>query len=159
MLLNNKILTSIACGTIGATIMTPMPSQAISMAPSFQSITAPLSSQDWDLKIEKVLPNYKTPVASIYYGDASWYGPGFYGNRTANGEVYRSGSMTAAHKYLPFGTRVRVTNLNNGRSAVLRINDRGPYIGGRIIDLSETAAGVLGVRSSGVAPVKVQVVN
>ena len=159
MLLNNKILTAIACGTIGATIMTPMPSQAILMAPSIESLTTPMRSQEWDLKIEKVLPNYRAPVASSQYGDASWYGPGFYGNRTANGEVYRPGTMTAAHKYLPFGTRVRVTNLNNGRSTILRINDRGPYVGGRIIDLSETAAGVLGVRSSGVAPVKVQVVN
>lgn len=159
MLFNNKILTSIACGTIGATLMTPMPTQAILMAPSVQSINAPMSSQDWDRKFEKVLPNYKAPVARTYYGDASWYGPGFYGNRTANGEVYRPGTMTAAHKHLPFGTRVRVTNLNNGRSAVLRINDRGPFVGGRIIDLSETAASELGLRSAGVGPVKVQVLN
>ena len=159
MLLNNKILTAIACGTIGATMLTPMPSQAISMAPSMQSITDPMDSQDWNLKIEKVLPIYKLPLASVQYGDASWYGPGFYGNSTANGEVYRPGTMTAAHKHLPFGTRVRVTNLNNGRSAVLRINDRGPYSGGRIIDLSETAAGILGVKHSGVAPVKVQVLD
>ncbi|QGT54601.1 septum-associated rare lipoprotein A [Synechococcus phage B3] len=159
MLFNNKILTSIVCGTIGATALSPIPTQAISVTSSIESMTAPAKSQDWYLKLEKVLPNYKAPTASAQYGNASWYGPGFYGNRTANGEVYRPGSMTAAHKYLPFGTRVLVTNLNNGRSAVLRINDRGPFYGGRIIDLSETAAGVLGLKSPGVGPVKVKVLN
>jgi rare lipoprotein A len=67
--------------------------------------------------------------------------------------------MTAAHRYLPMGTRVRVTNLNNGRTAVVRINDRGPYIGGRIIDLGEGAASVLGVKSTGVAQVRLEVLN
>lgn len=94
-----------------------------------------------------------------YTGEASWYGPGFYGNRTANGEVFRPGTMTAAHRYLPFGTRVRVTNLDNGRSTVVRINDRGPYYGGRIIDLAHGAAQRLGLTSSGVARVKLQVLN
>lgn len=93
------------------------------------------------------------------FGQASWYGPGFYGNRTANGEIFRPGTMTAAHRYLPFGTRVRVTNVNNGRSVVVRINDRGPYHGGRIIDLAEEAATQLGLKSSGVADVRLQVLN
>lgn len=90
---------------------------------------------------------------------ASWYGPGFYGNRTANGEIFNAGAMTAAHRSLPFGTRVRVTNLNNGRSVVVRINDRGPFVGGRVIDLSEGAASRIGLTSSGVAPVSLQVLN
>lgn len=92
-------------------------------------------------------------------GMASWYGPGFHGNRTANGEVYNQNSLTAAHKHLPFGTRVRVTNRQNGRSVVVRINDRGPYIGGRIIDLSAAAARMVGVMQSGVAPVRVEVLD
>lgn len=92
-------------------------------------------------------------------GTASWYGPGFYGGRTANGEVFRPGSMTAAHRSLPFGTLVRVTNLNNGRTAVVRINDRGPFHGGRIIDLAQGAASQLGVTSSGTAQVKLEVMN
>jgi rare lipoprotein A len=90
-------------------------------------------------------------------GQASWYGPGFYGNRTASGEILRPGTYTAAHRSLPFGTRVRVTNLNNGRSAVVRINDRGPFTGGRIIDLAHGAASDLGVTSSGLATVRLEV--
>lgn len=90
---------------------------------------------------------------------ASWYGPGFYGNRTANGEVFTGRDMTAAHRTLPFGTRVRVTNLNNGRSTVVRVNDRGPFIGGRVIDLSEAAASRLGMISSGTAPVRLEVLR
>jgi rare lipoprotein A len=90
-------------------------------------------------------------------GQASWYGPGFYGNRTASGEVLRPGTYTAAHRSLPFGTRVRVTNLNSGRSAVVRINDRGPFTGGRIIDLAHGAASDLGVTSSGLATVRLEV--
>lgn len=92
-------------------------------------------------------------------GQASWYGPGFYGNRTANGEVFRPGTMTAAHRTLPFGTRVRVTNLNNGRVAVVRINDRGPFHGNRVIDLGHGAAKELGVLSSGIARVKLEVLR
>ncbi|WP_369795464.1 septal ring lytic transglycosylase RlpA family protein [Synechococcus sp. GFB01] len=92
-------------------------------------------------------------------GKASWYGPGFYGNRTANGEVFRPGTMTAAHRTLPFGTRVRVTNLNNGRTAVVRINDRGPFHGSRVIDLAHGAATQLGVVSSGLARVKLEVLQ
>lgn len=98
-------------------------------------------------------------LASVSQGTASWYGPGFYGNRTASGEVFRPGTMTAAHRSLPFGTRVRVTNLNNGRSAVVRINDRGPFHGGRVIDLAQGAAQELGVTSSGVAPVRLEVIR
>ena len=98
-------------------------------------------------------------VASVSKGQASWYGPGFYGNRTANGEVLRRGTLTAAHRSLPFGTRVRVTNLWNGRSAVVRINDRGPFHGHRVIDLAHGAADELGVVSSGVAQVKLEVLR
>ncbi|MFM7314862.1 MAG: septal ring lytic transglycosylase RlpA family protein, partial [Cyanobium sp.] len=97
--------------------------------------------------------------AAVATGQASWYGPGFYGNRTASGEVLRPGTLTAAHPTLAFGTRVRVTNLWNGRTAVVRINDRGPFHGGRIIDLAHGAAQQLGVTSSGTAQVKIEVMN
>jgi rare lipoprotein A (peptidoglycan hydrolase) len=90
---------------------------------------------------------------------ASWYGPGFHGNRTASGEIFNKHALTAAHPYLPFGTRVRVTNVRNGRSAILRVNDRGPYVGGRVIDVSYAAAKRLGMLSSGVAPVRIQVLR
>lgn len=99
------------------------------------------------------------PVRFSLRGMASWYGPGFHGNRTANGETYNQHAMTAAHRSLPFGTRVRVTNTRTGRSVVVRINDRGPYVGGRVLDLSAAAARVLGMMGSGVAPVRVEILN
>ena len=98
-------------------------------------------------------------VISTHSGEASWYGPGFYGNRTASGEVYRKGTMTAAHRTLPFGTRVRVTNLWNGRIAVVRINDRGPFVGHRVIDLGHGAAHELGLVNSGIAQVRLEVLR
>nr|WP_279231558.1 septal ring lytic transglycosylase RlpA family protein [Thermus thalpophilus] len=81
-------------------------------------------------------------------GLAVWYGPGFHGKRTASGEVYNMHALTAAHPSLPFGTRVRVTNLKNGRSVVVRINDRGPFGGRYIIDLSYAAAKAIGALSA-----------
>lgn len=78
-------------------------------------------------------------------GKASWYGPGFHGRRTASGERFNQNVMTAAHRRLPFGTLVRVTSRHTGRSVVVRINDRGPFIGGRIIDLTRASARSLGL--------------
>jgi len=104
-------------------------------------------------------PSLERNVRSVSRGQASWYGPGFYGNRTASGEVLRRGSLTAAHRHLPFGTKVRVTNLHNGRSAVVRINDRGPFHGNRVIDLAHGAASELGVVASGIANVKLEVLQ
>jgi len=89
-------------------------------------------------------------------GLASWYGGKFQGRPTASGEIYDAARMTAAHKSLPFGTVVRVTNLENGREAMVRINDRGPFVTGRIIDLSRAAALALGMAGSGVARVRVE---
>jgi rare lipoprotein A (peptidoglycan hydrolase) len=86
---------------------------------------------------------------------ASWYGPGFQGRTTSTGERFNENAMTAASKTLPLGSHVRVTNPNNGRSVVVRINDRGPYVHGRSIDLSKAAAERLGIKEQGVAPVEV----
>jgi rare lipoprotein A len=94
-------------------------------------------------------------TGQIEQGEASWYGPGFNGQVAASGEVYDQRAMTAAHKTLPFGTIVRVYSSATARCAFVRINDRGPYIDGRIIDLSEAAAEQIGM--SGVAPVQVEV--
>ena len=94
-----------------------------------------------------------------YEGRASWYGPGFAGRRTANGEIFDPSQLTAAHKTLPFGTQVRVTNLNNGRSTLVRINDRGPFKPGRIIDLSRAAAEQIGMIGSGTAPVQLELIT
>ena len=89
-------------------------------------------------------------------GEASWYGPGLYGRKTASGEVLRPGTMTAAHRTLPFGTCLRVTNLENGRVVEVRVNDRGPYAAGRILDVSESAARTLGMHGKGVTRVRLE---
>ncbi len=89
-------------------------------------------------------------------GLASFYG---YRSKTANGEMMNPDAMTAAHKTLPFGTRVRVTAVRTGRSVIVRINDRGPFIKGRIIDVSTGAARALGITGAGVAPVEVDIVS
>ncbi|HLL24263.1 MAG TPA: septal ring lytic transglycosylase RlpA family protein [Kofleriaceae bacterium] len=89
-------------------------------------------------------------------GKASWYGGRHHGGPTASGERFNKRAMTAAHRSLPFGTRVRVTNLRNGRSVTVRINDRGPFTRGRIIDLSEAAAEKLDMIEAGVVPVRLE---
>ena len=89
-------------------------------------------------------------------GPASWYGNPFHGRKTANGETYNMNEMTAAHKELPLGTRVEVTNLSNGRKVVVRINDRGPFHGNRVLDLSRAAAQELGTLNAGVAQVQIR---
>ena len=102
-------------------------------------------------------------TASVAWADdvgiASWYGPGFHGKTTANGETFDTNALTAAHKSLPFGTMVRVTHLLNGTSVVVRINDRGPFIPGRIIDLSKAAAREIDMISSGTARVRIQALS
>lgn len=98
-------------------------------------------------------------VVQTLTGTASWYGGKFHGRRTANGETYNQHALTAAHRYLPFGTEVVVTNQNNGRSVVVRINDRGPFSGGRIIDLSRQAANQIGMVNAGTARVTVEVIG
>ncbi|SMF78971.1 rare lipoprotein A [Azospirillum oryzae] len=90
-------------------------------------------------------------------GIASWYGPGFHEKATANGEIYDQNELTAAHKTLPMPSLVRVTNLDNGRSIVVRVNDRGPYANGRIIDMSRRGAQLLGFDGPGTAKVRVQI--
>ena len=131
----------------------------------------------------KPSPNRKTPaqvgtykvgnpyrVGSVWYypeenfqyaetGIASWYGPDFHGGRTANGEMYDQNEMTAAHRTLQMPSYVRVTNLDNGRAVVVRINDRGPYLRGRVIDVSKRAADLLGFIGKGTARVKIEVLG
>ncbi len=96
-----------------------------------------------------------------YYevGIASWYGPGFDGNLTANGEVYDMYGVSAAHKFLPFGTVVRVVEFDTRRSIIVRINDRGPFVDGRIIDLSKGAAEELGIVDKGITKVGLRIVR
>lgn len=103
------------------------------------------------------LPAPTSPIGFTEEGIASWYGPGFHGKRTANGERYDMYQLTAAHKTLPFGSIVRVERLDGAQSVIVRINDRGPFIPGRIIDLSYGAARALGIISSGTTGVRLTV--
>jgi rare lipoprotein A len=110
------------------------------------------------------LPKFQPQIAVAnarltFRGIASYYGYDWAGNKTASGQRFNPEAMTAAHRSLPFGTRVRVTNTRNGRSVVVRINDRGPYIRGRVIDLSSGAARIIGMMGSGIAPVKIEVLG
>ncbi len=104
---------------------------------------------------------YPIPSAEGYReeGVASWYGRPFHGKKTASGEIYNMYALTAAHRILPLGTHVRVTNLQNGRSVRVRINDRGPFVRGRIIDLSFSAAKKIGLVGRGTAPVRVEAIG
>lgn len=92
-------------------------------------------------------------------GIASWYGGKFQGRLTANGEVFDTNELTAAHRELPFHTRVRVTNITNGKSVEVRINDRGPFVDDRVIDLSRAAAEAIGITATGIGPVVLEVID
>ncbi len=96
---------------------------------------------------------------TVQYGKASWYGDKEHGNKTANGETFNRYSLTAAHKEIPFQSVVMVTNLENGKKVKVRINDRGPFVRGRVIDLSYAAAKKIGLIKSGVAEVKIEVLS
>lgn len=99
------------------------------------------------------------PTASASDGMASYYGKRFHGRRTASGQRFDQHAMTAAHRTLRFGTKVRVTNVRSGRSVIVTINDRGPFVRGRVIDVSRAAASRLGMIGSGVAPVRLEVLG
>jgi rare lipoprotein A len=98
----------------------------------------------------------ETSKKKIIRGQASWYGPGFHGKKTASGEIFDQSRLTAAHKTLPLGTKAKVTNLENGNTVEVEINDRGPYVGDRVIDLSRAAANALGFVESGLTLVRIE---
>lgn len=115
----------------------------------------------------KFSSNVSHPLPDIYEEDedvydsgfASYYGDGFDGRKTASGAIFDKNKLTAAHRTLPFGTKVLVTNMRNGKSVIVVINDRGPFKGGRIIDLSEGAARQLDMIQSGVVPVEIKIIK
>ncbi len=121
-------------------------------------ITEPIVTENLGSVEEETITADRSLVEFVDKGSmkASWYGPGFHGRKTANGEVYDQMSFTAAHKSLKFGTLLKITNLKNNKSVVIRINDRGPYIHGRDLDLSKAAALELGMVRKGVAKIKVE---
>lgn len=121
------------------------------------SVTAP--SGDSDVSHQASTIQNQPKVRLVTTGRASWYGPGFRGRKTASGEIFDDSKFTAAHKTLPLGTIAKVTNLSNGKSVRVEINDRGPYVDGRIIDLSHAAAHALGMVDRGVAHVEIEPVS
>ena len=121
------------------------------------SITAPKKEKKKSDKQNKTPFFNKSKM--VYKGISSYYGPKFHGKLTANGEIFDMYGVTAAHKEFPFNTVTRVTNENNGKSLIIRINDRGPYVGDRILDCSFGAAKKLGFVSEGTAPVKIEILE
>jgi len=119
----------------------------------------PLTEIEGRPEPDAIAAAYNWDVTSVFTGRASWYGPGFHGRRTASGEVFNQNALTAAHRTLPFGTQVRVTNLSNNRQVVVRINDRGPFSHGRVLDLSAGAAREIGLHRAGVGSVRVEVLS
>lgn len=105
------------------------------------------------------VPEPPEEIVEVQTGLASWYGGKFQGRQTASGEIFDTNELTAAHKELPFGTQVRVVNPDNGESVVVTINDRGPFVEGRIIDLSRAAADAIGISGRGVARVRLEVLE
>lgn len=135
---------------------TPAPSPA---PPATSPSQPPRELRGWERPYEVFGERYyplQSHEGHVEEGMASWYGQDFHGKKTSNGEIYNMHAMTAAHKTLPLGIHVKVTNLRNGREAILRLNDRGPFVKGRIIDLSYAAARELEVVGPGTAPVRVE---
>jgi rare lipoprotein A len=102
---------------------------------------------------------FGAPGGSAEYGLASYYGADFDGRKTASGEIFDQRKLSCAHRDLPFGTRLRVTNLDNKKTVVVRVNDRGPWVSGRIVDLSYAAADKIGMIQRGVVKVKIEIVR
>ncbi|WP_247877906.1 septal ring lytic transglycosylase RlpA family protein [Azospirillum sp. TSO22-1] len=115
--------------------------------------------EELDQLVRMALLETPPPSAFEQTGKASWYGPGFHGRKTASGVRFNQHALTAAHRTLPLGTAVKVTNLDTGRTIQVTINDRGPYIDGRIIDLSRRAAAELGMEEAGLAPVRIETLD
>ena len=124
-----------------------------------QSMSWPWSRKRQEAQVQTVA--YAPQQSSIFtqIGKASWYGKDFHGGKTANGERYDMESLTAAHRTLPFGTKVKVTNMDNGQEVVVRINNRGPYLKDRIVDLSKGAAREIGILGKGIGRVQLQVLG
>jgi len=152
-----SLAASPAFEAAGAEPGTTAPARSTTRRPAARSQVTALAPARVEARSSVAAPTLVTAPESgderdsFQRGHASWYGPGFHGRRTASGETFNAGAMTAAHRTLPFGTRVRVLNARTGRSVVVRINDRGPFHRGRIIDLATGPAQMLGLTSAGSA--------
>lgn len=126
---------------------------------AFVTLSSALFSLPSEAATQRSVVHANSKKRALSEGTASFYSKQFHGRKTANGETFNMNQLTAAHPSLPFGTWVKVTNLSNGKDVVVRINDRGPYVKGRIIDLSAGAANKLGILKTGITQVKVEPVK
>ena len=138
------------------TIIMPVSEKRFSEEIDNDTIKKDTLSVEDEKKVEDIL---ESTAHEISTGVVSWYGGKFHGRKTASGEKYDKHELTAAHKSLPFGTKVKVTNVNNGKSVVVRINDRGPYVNGRVIDLSTAAFSSIESVNTGVTSVKIEIIK
>jgi len=146
-----------AMATIARIIISRRQGRPISL-PKFTRVVSLLSIMATLSLTSPVLAD-ESKVVAVLSGNASWYGPGFNGKKAASGQIFDENAMTAAHRSLPFGTQVRVINQANGKSVVVRINDRGPFHKRRIIDLSKAAAAAIGIQRAGVGAVRLEVMG
>ncbi|PYU21486.1 MAG: septal ring lytic transglycosylase RlpA family lipoprotein [Acidobacteria bacterium] len=153
----------------------PMPADAVNLGvfwPSQlmrKSLSISSAALSWPLVVLLITPGVQAPLAAhpstppraikVWSGVASWYGQRFDGKKTASGQVYDMFAATAAHPWLPFGSLLRLTNPKTGHSQLVRINDRGPFIGGRELDVSFTVASRLGLIECGVAPLRIELLE
>jgi len=136
----------------------PNPASVANAVPKSEPLSR-IGNSPYEVYGVTYVPIRKVSVGHVETGEASWYGRKFHGRTTSNGDVYDMYGMTAAHKTLPLPTYLQVRNLANGREVVVRVNDRGPFLGGRILDLSYMAAQKLGVVATGTAPVRIEVID
>jgi rare lipoprotein A len=146
------------CGSVSTWAASNPASSTSPKTPSTPAISTEIPKKSVETpKKSEVKRTAKAPKAIV--GRASWYGKKFHGRQTASGEAYDMFQFTAAHKTLPLGTWLKVTNLRNGKWIIVRVNDRGPYVGDRVLDLSYGAAQMLNFRAKGVERVKAEVVD
>jgi rare lipoprotein A len=136
----------------------PNPASVANAVPKFEPLSR-IGNSPYEVYGVTYVPIRKVSVGHVETGEASWYGRKFHGRNTSNGDVYDMYGMTAAHKTLPLPTYLQVRNLANGHEVVVRVNDRGPFLGGRILDLSYMAAQKLGVVATGTAKVRIEVID
>ena len=158
----NKILCSLICLVMLSCVASPRYSSGTTPKSKSSEIkkSKPVVSNSSSNDTRRYSSNSNSKIRNdVITGVSSWYGPNFHGKLTANGEVFDQYGVTAAHKTLPLGTVVRVTNLDNDKSIILRINDRGPYVDDRVLDCSYGAAKKLGFMKAGTANVKIRIIE
>lgn len=150
----NKLIFAISIVVLCSYLTNPIETTEASERDSVTSVSKHQGSTSYKPKYHSAISKSNSRP-KLNHNTASWYGPGFHGRKTANGERYNMYAMTAAHRTLPLSSYAEVTNLKNHRSIIVRINDRGPYIGNRVIDLSYAAAKELDIHKKGLGAVKI----